>query len=66
MFKESATLDFHYNKIDEAALAFFRSIVGDEFVLITGENYEKYAKDETENLRFYPEAVVFGLATASG
>ena len=31
MFKESATLDFHYNKIDEAALAFFRSIVGDEF-----------------------------------
>ncbi len=64
MFKESATLDFHYNKIDEAALAFFRSIVGDDFVLTTGEHYEKYAKDETENLRFYPEAVAKPNTTA--
>ncbi|MBS1596233.1 MAG: FAD-binding protein [Bacteroidetes bacterium] len=47
-----------FKKIDEQDLVFFRSVVGEEFVLTTPEGLAKYAKDETEDLRFPPEVVL--------
>jgi glycolate oxidase len=47
-----------FKKIDETDLAFFRSVIGDAYVITAREGLEKYAKDETEDLRFYPEAVL--------
>lgn len=58
MFQESSTLSFDFQKITSADLDFFAQTVGEKHVFTEGEQYEKYAKDETENLRFYPEAVV--------
>ncbi len=48
----------HYKKIDDTDLAFFRSVIGDAYVITSHEGLEKYAKDETEDLRFYPEVVL--------
>ncbi len=47
-----------FKKIDEQDLVFFRSVVGEEFVITSGDGLAKYAKDETEDLRFPPEAVL--------
>jgi glycolate oxidase len=47
-----------FKKIDEQDLVFFRSVIGNEHVISSGEGLDKYAKDETEDLRFYPEAVL--------
>jgi glycolate oxidase len=47
-----------YKKIDDQDLAYFRSVIGDQYVITSQEGLEKYAKDETEDLRFYPEAVL--------
>lgn len=47
-----------FKKIDEQDLVFFRSVIGEEFVLTTPEGLAKYAKDETEDLRFPPEVVL--------
>lgn len=58
MFQEAKTLSFDYQKINADDIVFFQKIVGENYVLTQGENYEKYAKDETENLRFYPEVVL--------
>jgi glycolate oxidase len=48
----------NYKKIDEADLVFFRSVIGEEFVVTSHEGLTKYAKDETEYLTFYPEVVL--------
>jgi glycolate oxidase len=48
----------HYKKIDDTDLAFFRSVIGEAYVITSHEGLEKYAKDETEDLRFYPEVVL--------
>ena len=58
MFEESKNTVFDYKKIDAADIAFFRETVGEAHVLTEGEHFATYAKDETENLRFYPEVVV--------
>ncbi|WP_026898471.1 FAD-binding oxidoreductase [Daejeonella oryzae] len=47
-----------YNKITEEILEQFRNIAGIENVLIEHDLLEKYAHDETEDLHYYPEAVV--------
>lgn len=47
-----------FKKIDEQDLAFFRSVVGEEYVITSGDGLARYAKDETEDLRFPPEAVL--------
>ena len=47
-----------FKKIDEADLVFFRSVIGDEYVITSHEGLTKYAKDETEYLTFYPEVVL--------
>ena len=54
---DSTTLP-HYKKIDDTDLAFFRSVIGEAYVITSHEGLEKYAKDETEDLRFYPEVVL--------
>ncbi|MBS1685972.1 MAG: FAD-binding protein [Bacteroidetes bacterium] len=48
----------NFKKIDEQDLAFFRSVVGEEFVITSSDGLAKYAKDETEDLRFPPEVVL--------
>jgi glycolate oxidase len=48
----------HYKKIDDADLAFFRSVIGEEYVITSQEGLTKYSKDETEYLTFYPEVVL--------
>ncbi|MCW3124926.1 MAG: dehydrogenase [Bacteroidetes bacterium] len=53
-----------FKKIDDKDLAFFRSVIGEEFVVISEEGLAKYAKDETEDLRFPPEVVVKPSNTA--
>ncbi len=47
-----------FKKIDEQDLVFFRSVIGEEYVITSGDGLAKYAKDETEDLRFPPEAVL--------
>ncbi|MBC7914837.1 MAG: FAD-binding protein [Pyrinomonadaceae bacterium] len=48
----------HFNPITAEILVQFRSIAGAENVLVDYELLEKYAHDETEDLRYYPEVVV--------
>ena len=48
----------HFKKIDDADLAFFRSVIGEEYVITSHDGLTKYAKDETEYLTFYPEVVL--------
>ena len=48
----------HFKKIDDTDLAFFRSVIGDEYVITSHDGLTKYAKDETEYLTFYPEVVL--------
>ncbi|MDB5124264.1 MAG: putative FAD-linked oxidoreductase [Mucilaginibacter sp.] len=47
-----------YNKITEDILASIKSIVGDDFVITSKADLEKYSHDETEDLHYYPEVVV--------
>lgn len=58
MFKESPLFDFNYKKITAEDEAFFGQIVGETQVYSDVESLVKYAKDETEALRFYPELVI--------
>ncbi|MDB5030870.1 FAD-linked oxidase C-terminal domain-containing protein [Mucilaginibacter sp.] len=46
-----------YNKITEDILAAIKLIVGDDAVITTPNDLEKYSHDETEDLHFYPEVV---------
>ena len=48
----------HYKKIDDTDLAFFRSVIGEAYVITSHDGLTKYAKDETEYLTFYPEVVL--------
>lgn len=47
-----------FNKIDSDLLEKFTAIVGPGNIFFDREETEKYAHDETEDLHFYPEAVV--------
>ena len=48
-----------FRNVTEDHVAFFRSVVGDANVLCVGcDDFERYASDETENLKHLPEAVV--------
>jgi glycolate oxidase len=64
MFKESPLFDFNYKKITPEDKAFFEQLVGATQVYSDQESLEKYAKDETEALRFYPELVIKPATTA--
>jgi hypothetical protein len=47
-----------FKKIDDKDLAFFRSVIGDEYVVTSADGLARYSKDETEDLRFPPEVVI--------
>jgi glycolate oxidase len=53
-----------FKKIDDKDLAFFRSVIGEEYVITSTDGLAKYAKDETEDLRFPPEVVLKPANTA--
>ncbi|MFN8310365.1 MAG: FAD-linked oxidase C-terminal domain-containing protein [Chitinophagales bacterium] len=53
-----------YNKITSQHIAFFNQTIGENYVITSRESLEKYAKDETEDLRFYPEVVLKPNSTA--
>src|ERR1700751_1006226 len=46
-----------YNKITEEILKAIKQIVGDNAVITSHAELEKYSHDETEDLHFYPEVV---------
>jgi glycolate oxidase len=48
-----------YHKINNEDIAFFQELLGKENVLHHSSQLYDYAHDETENLLFYPEVVVF-------
>lgn len=47
-----------YNKITGDILTAIKLIVGDEAVITSHDDLEKYSHDETEDLRYYPEVAV--------
>ncbi len=47
-----------YNKVTAEIVSGLKSITGDRFVFADAENREKYARDETEDLQFFPEVIV--------
>jgi len=52
-----------YSRVDEALLARLREIVGEENVLVSGEEKEPYTHDEVAELHHEPEAVVQAVRT---
>jgi len=53
-----------YNKINKEILAAIKQIVGENAVITSREDLEKYSHDETEDLHFYPEVAVKPKNTA--
>lgn len=47
-----------YQPISTDVISQLAKIVGQDYVILDGENLEKYAHDETEDLRYQPEVVV--------
>ena len=46
-----------YNKITPELLTAIKSIVGEDAVITAQAGLEKYSRDETEDLVYYPEVV---------
>ncbi len=53
----------NFHKITSADIEFFKTVVGNDNVLTDKNALYDYARDETENLMFYPEIVVFPSST---
>lgn len=47
-----------FAKVNQQHIELFREIVGSNYVLLDGESLDKYAHDETEDLRWVPEVVL--------
>src|SRR5436853_2954995 len=47
-----------FKKIQSADVDFFRTVVGDKYVLTDDEHIDRCASDETEDLHYPPEVVV--------
>ena len=47
-----------YGKLTAEIVQAFKEIIGDQYVLLDEESFEKYGKDETEDLFFPPEVVL--------
>ena len=47
-----------YGKLTAVIVEAFKDIIGSQYVLMDEESFEKYGKDETENLFFPPEVVL--------
>jgi len=48
----------HFNKITGPIIQRFKEVVGEGFVFFDRDTLEKYAHDETEDLKFFPEVVI--------
>ena len=53
-----------YTKLRESDLAFFRSLLGDEYVMNGEEAIAKYSRDETDGVSFPPDVVLKPADTA--
>ena len=53
----------NYKKIDADDLAFLRSAVGENAVLVNDESLQTYSRDYTEDFSFPPEVVVLPSST---
>lgn len=47
-----------FNQVNDALLDYFRSLVGDDYVITDQETRDNYGRDETEDLSFPPEVVL--------
>lgn len=47
-----------FNSVDKIVIQSLIDIVGEQYVLFNDQAFEKYGRDETEDLVFYPEVVV--------
>lgn len=47
-----------FTKVENKDLLHFREICGEEFVYVSGEIYDSYTHDYTEDLSFFPEVVL--------
>ncbi len=47
-----------FNPITPEIIAGFRQILGDQFILFDKDSLDRYSHDETEDLKFLPEAVL--------
>jgi glycolate oxidase len=47
-----------FTRPDAADIGFFRSVVGEKYVITGGDDLEPYTHDESEDLRFPPDAAV--------
>lgn len=47
-----------YNRLTSITLNYLESIVGKEFISVDKEQFEKYGRDETEDLVYYPDVVL--------
>ncbi len=48
----------NYNKVTSITLDFFKSLLGETACVVSRDEMEWYASDETENLVYYPEVVI--------
>ncbi len=48
----------NYNKVSPTLFNELKQIVGEEYITSTGEQLQKYGRDETEDLVFLPEIIV--------
>src|SRR5687768_9968869 len=47
-----------FNKITPVIISALEQLIGKPYVLSDKENLEKYAADETEDLKYFPEVIV--------
>ncbi|MDI9357604.1 MAG: FAD-linked oxidase C-terminal domain-containing protein [Phycisphaerales bacterium] len=47
-----------YNKVDAHTIGLLKQVLGEEWVMDDKEDMEKYSRDDTEKLVFFPEVVV--------
>lgn len=53
-----------YKKIDTKDITYFQQILGNENVIIAKEYLEKYSKDETEDLQYFPDVALKPVNTS--
>ncbi|MFM7671618.1 MAG: FAD-binding oxidoreductase [Bacteroidota bacterium] len=53
-----------YQSVTDNDLDFFRTLIGDAYVLVDEESRQRYGRDETENLLFPPEVILKPVTTA--
>jgi glycolate oxidase len=52
-----------YNSINPRDIEYFQNLIQEQFVLTKKDHLEKYAKDHTEDLKFFPEVVLLPANT---